>query len=57
MQMKTRQLLIVVAVLPTGSDEPDEGIKEPNINSSPLECFSPIRTGKLTAHRFVINYI
>ena len=40
----------------TGGDEPDEGIKEPNINSSPLECFSPIRTGKLTVHRFVINY-
>ena len=30
----------------TGGDESDEDIKEPNINSSPLECFSPIRTGK-----------
>ena len=30
----------------TDGEEPDEDIKEPNINSSPLECFSPISTGK-----------
>jgi hypothetical protein len=30
----------------TGGDESDEDIKEPNTNSSPLECFSPISTGK-----------
>ena len=30
----------------TSADDQDEDIKEPSINSSPLECFSPISTGK-----------
>jgi hypothetical protein len=39
-------VVIVMHGCCSSADDPDEDIKEPSINFSPLACFSPISSGK-----------